>query len=144
MPAKKNATETQGPFYEPYKRYKTVAYIEDDAPEGAEPFEITMRSDLTMEEIEELLPSMNEGMTNEEWRDRIAPHVVAWPFHDVKTGEPLDPPSVGGGQMFKKVPAGIQNLVWNDLISVNMGRLDPKSPKPPIGTASTTGGKNAD
>lgn len=139
---KKATTDAQGPFYEPYKRYKTVAYIEDDAPEGAAPFEITMRSDLTMEEVEEILPSMNEGMTNEEWRERLAPHVVAWPFRDVRTGEPVDPPSVGGGQQFKKVPMGIQNLIFNDLITVNMGRLDPKASKAPTGSGSTPGDKN--
>jgi len=144
MPTKKKATQddAQGPYFEPYKRYKTVAYIENDAPDDAAPFEITMRSDLTMEEVEEILPQSNPDMTNAEWWDRVAPHVVAWPFRDVKTGEPLDPPCKAGGQQFKKVPMGIFNLIWNDLLKVNVGRLDPKPSGTPIGTASTADGES--
>ena len=53
--AKKTAEKATATFT-PYLRYKTISYIEADAPEGAEPWDITMRSDLTMEEVEEILP----------------------------------------------------------------------------------------
>lgn len=122
--AKKATSEA---VFVPYLRYKTIEYIEADAPEGAAPFEITMRSDLTMEEVEEIIPEKDSSMTNAELWDLVAPHVVKWPFVDPKTGEDIPPPSKGGGAMFKKAPVGVFTAVLRDLISVNAGRVDPKS-----------------
>lgn len=124
--------------FTPYMRFKTVSYIESDAPDDAEPWEVTMRSDLTMEEVEAIIPTDENKMTNAELWDLVAPHVVKWPFHDPRTGEPIPPPAEGGGLMFKKVPMGVFHAVYRDLIRVNTGRVDPKSSDAPITSVSTT------
>ncbi len=113
--------------FTPYLRYKTVAYIEDGAPVDAEPFEITMRSNLTMEEVEEIVIKPDSKLTNAELWDLMAPHIVKWPFADPKTGEPIPPPAEAGGQVFKKAPPGLANLIYSDLLKVNLGHADPKS-----------------
>ena len=135
--AKKTAEKATATFT-PYLRYKTVAYIESDAPEDAEPWEVTMRSDLTMEEVEAIIPAEGSKMTNADLWDSVAPHVVKWPFRDPRTGEDIPPPSEGGGVMFKKVPMGVFHAVYGDLIRVNAGRVDPKSSSAPITSVSTT------
>lgn len=141
--AKKDAEKAPATFT-PYLRFKTVSYIESDAPEGAEPWEVTMRSDLTMEEVEEIIPTEDTKMTNAELWDLVAPHVVKWPFRDPRTGEAIPPPSEGGGLMFKKVPKGVFHAVYGDLISTNAGRVDPKSLAAPITSASTTSESDKD
>lgn len=141
--AKKTA-EKATPTFTPYLRYKTISYIEADAPEGAEPWDITMRSDLTMEEVESILPDKDSDMTNAELWDLVAPHVVKWPFRDPRTGDDIPPPAEGGGAMFKKVPVGVFHAVLNDLIRVNAGRVDPKSSSAPITSVSTTSESDKD
>ena len=127
--ATKKKTEAKGPaMFTPYMRFKTVSYLEEGAPKDAEPFDIKMRSNLTMEEIDELVNFDKSADTADETLfDRVAPHIAEWPFHDPRTGDPIPPPCEGGGQVFKKVPIGVFRAVLADLISVNMGRVDPKS-----------------
>lgn len=149
--AKKTAEKATATFT-PYQRTKTIPYLEKDAPEGADPFHITMASDLTIEEVEsindvrrayiEALARKRGAGGDEdeassadaevkrlesEFLESLAPFVLAWPeIHD-RQGNPIPPPSEGGGQMFKKVPGGILQVVMRDLLDINMGRVDPKS-----------------
>ena len=146
--AKKTAEKAPVTFT-PYQRTKTIPYLEKDAPEGADPFHITMASDLTIEEVEGINDvrrrytealSRKRDATNVEqagvedevkqleaaFLDSIAPFILAWPeIHD-RQGNPIPPPSEGGGEMFKKVPGGILQVVVRDLLDMNMGRVDPK------------------
>lgn len=128
MTAKKKTAAKSPATFSPYLRFKTVSYLEADAPEDAAPFDIKMRSNLSMEEVEELVNFDKDADTADETLfDRVAPHIVEWPFHDPKTGDPIPAPAEGGGEVFKKVPLGVFRAVMSDLISVNMGRVDPKS-----------------
>lgn len=135
--------------FTPYQRTKTIAYLEEDAPEGAKPWEVTMVSDLTMDEVDEIndirrryLESITsraeagEGSVDEDaderiekhrkaFLDSIAPYVIDWPFYTRK-GEKIPPPSEGGGEMFRKVPSGVLGAVVRDLMAINLGRVDPK------------------
>lgn len=125
-----------------HRRFKTIPYIEKDAPEGAAPWRVTMSSDLTMEEVDQIMDARKrffevmsaKDMPVEEQRaeavkieeellDLVAIHVVDWPdFYD-RQGKPIPPPAKGGGKMFKKVPTGILASVLNDLLSPGVDRF---------------------
>src|SRR5699024_10640198 len=96
-----------------------------------------------MEEVESIIPREDSKMTNAELWDTVAPHIVKWPFRD-RQGESIPPPSQGGGEMFKKVPMGVFQAVYSDLIRVNTGRVDPKPSIAPITSDSTTRGSGKD
>lgn len=138
------------------RRFKNVSYLEPGAVDDAEPFRATIRTNLTAAEIEEqqrlseearerlkdLLATMDDveerrearkkalDETNQQIKVFYAPFVTGWNLEYVTDDgriERLAPPSEAGAEAFDVVPSSVLSLLFEDIRSSAMERLDPKS-----------------
>jgi len=115
-------------LYIPQVKTRTVTWIDADDPEGT-PFVVTVRSNLTFGERNELIFDKETMMT--EVHERLAPFVTAWNIGTLDAkGEPVPvpPPAEAGGSAFEQVPNALFWFVWNEVRSYAVQRLDPTPP----------------
>jgi hypothetical protein len=129
--------------YMPKRRTKVVT-ADWEVDEGVEPFQATIVTSLTFEEIDAI--SLTDETTYGELFTRIAPYVVAWNAmgRNSETGEYelLPPPAEAGPDVLKKVEGLITTWLALKLRRVHLGDdTDPKGETASTPSEPTPDGK---
>lgn len=118
--------------YTPAQRFRWVEFIEADAPEGAVPARVKIRTSLTAAELDQF-SQFTGAVDADKLYDLVAPNVVEWNVvYQDEEGVSYDvaPPAEAGAVAFEYVPYSLFWLIFGALRQTPYRRVDPKSSAP--------------
>lgn len=111
----------------PQQRFDTVQYVEQDAPDDAVPFEVTIRANLTFGELNALVWAKDTPMT--EMHAMFAPFVAGWNLSGINEDDEvvdIPAPADGGPEQFEHLPNA---LFWEIVRDIKLRSNRPVDPK---------------